>query len=96
MIKINKKKFVSWREVDKQKMKSPEYRKLCMTLKPKFDLIRALVDARNEDKITQKELAKRLKTHQSAIARFESGTYSPSLTFTSKVATALGRKLKVA
>lgn len=45
--------------------------------------------------MTQNDLAKLTGTKQSNISRFESGNYNPSLEFLEKVASALGKKIKI-
>ncbi|KXS46434.1 MAG: helix-turn-helix domain-containing protein, partial [Halanaerobium sp. T82-1] len=44
---------------------------------------------------TQKELADRIGTKQSAISRLENDDYNPSVEFLDKVAHALGKKLEI-
>lgn len=45
--------------------------------------------------MTQEELAERVGTQQSSIARLERGKYAPSLTLLIKVAHALGKELEI-
>ena len=45
--------------------------------------------------MSQKELAQKMGTKQSALSRLESGTYNPSLLFLKKIATALDAKLSI-
>ena len=45
-------------------------------LKPRYDLIAQIINARHEQKITQAEMAKRMGTNKSNISRFESGSYN--------------------
>jgi ribosome-binding protein aMBF1 (putative translation factor) len=95
MHKIDRKKYVSFDEVHAQDMKDPEYRKAYEALQPRYALISELIRLRNEKKMTQSELAKRLGMHQSAIARFETGVLNPSFDFVSRLTNALGMKLKI-
>ncbi|MCL5970262.1 MAG: helix-turn-helix transcriptional regulator [Patescibacteria group bacterium] len=85
----------SWKsfkqELLKEKNVALEYEKL----KPKYALISQLIEARAKKGITQKELAKKIGTKQSAIARLESGNTNPSLSFLEKIALALGYKLRI-
>ena len=76
-------------------MRDPEFRKAYEALKPKYDLVRAILDARIKRGVTQSELARRVGTTQSAIARFESGVGNPTLDFISRVSTAVGARLEV-
>lgn len=64
-------------------------------LAPEFEVIAALIKRRLEKGFTQRELAKRVGTKQSAIARLESGTYNPSLDFLKKVTHALDARLRI-
>ncbi len=48
---------------------APEYRAAYEELGPKFDLTRALIEARIGAKLTQAQLAERMQTTQSVIAR---------------------------
>jgi predicted transcriptional regulator len=57
----------------------PEVRAAYEQLKPEFEIARALIKARTEAGLTQEEVAKRMGTTQSVIARLESGRTFPSL-----------------
>ena len=63
--------------------------------KPSITFQKALQQARMNNKMSQKDLAKKLGTKQPAIARFESGAYNPTLSFLKKLSTALGGKLEI-
>lgn len=60
-----------------------------------YALIEALVRARTAAKLTQAELARRLGTTQSAVARLEGGRVSPSLETFRRYAEATGTRLTV-
>lgn len=64
-------------------------------LQSEFGVITSLIKRRLERGLTQRELANRVGTKQSSIARLESGTYNPSLAFLSKVSRALGARVRV-
>jgi len=83
--KYKKEVFLKDREV------KAEYEKL----QPEFAVIEAILKARMERKLTQKKLAVRLKTKQSAISRLESGTANPSLNFLKRLAEALDSHLEI-
>ena len=60
------------------------------------DVFRARLKlARDENSLTQAELAERADTKQSNISRFESGNYNPSVDFLQKIAGALDKKLDI-
>lgn len=62
-------------------------------LEPEYELIKQIIKARAEKKMTQKQLAEKIGTRQSNIARLESGNYNPSFKFLQKVAGALDKRL---
>ena len=85
----------SFEKFKKELLKDKEFKKAYDDLKPEFDLIASVIRKRIEKGITQKELAKKIGTKQSAISRFESGAYNPSFAFLQKIAHGLEAKLKV-
>ena len=68
-----------------------EYEKL----KPRYEIISQIIEARSENNITQEELAKMAGTQKSNISRLESGNYNPSLDFLIKIAKCLGKEVKI-
>lgn len=88
-------KYVHFDAWLRESLRDPKLKKEYDALKPKYDLIRAILDARIKDGVTQKELARRAGTTQSAIARFEAGTGNPTLEFLSRVSSAVGARLEV-
>ena len=75
--------------------RNADYREAHERLGPEFDLARALIEARTRAGITQAELAARMKTTQSAVARLESGRVPPSTRTLEKVARATGTRLRI-
>ncbi len=59
-------------------MKNKDYRKAHDELAPEFALARAVIHARVTAGLTQEQLAQRMDTTQSVIARLESGRTRPS------------------
>ena len=80
--------FAEWR-------KNPEYVREYEALEEEFALASAIIGARAHADLTQEELAERMGTSQSAIARLESGRSRPSTTTLTKLAAATGTKLRV-
>ena len=64
-------------------------------LQPEYEIIKQIIDARNELNRTQKELAEQIGIKQSNISRLESGNYNPSLDFLKKVARGLDKELHI-
>lgn len=92
---VGKYEPVSFSEVRKRWMKNPKFRKAYEDLEPEYAIVRAILKKRIEGKMSQKDLAKKLGTKQSAISRLESGTYNPTLSFLKKLSTTLGGKLVI-
>jgi ribosome-binding protein aMBF1 (putative translation factor) len=76
-------------------MKDEEYRKEYEALEEEFVLARAIIEARAKAGLTQEELARRMQTSQSTIARLESGKAMPSGKTLAKLAKATGTKLEI-
>ena len=76
-------------------LKDPEVRKEYDSLDEEFALIATMAKARLRAGLSQAQLAKRMKTTQSAIARLESGRGRPSTTTLSRFAKATGHRLKI-
>jgi len=83
------------RDLHKDWSRDPDYRAAYDGLRPEFELARALIEARTRAGLTQAQLAKRMKTTQSAVARMESGRVRPSTKTLEKVARATGTRLKI-
>jgi transcriptional regulator with XRE-family HTH domain len=76
-------------------LKNPTVRREYDALEEEFTLIATLAKARQRAGLSQAQLAKRMKTTQSAIARLESGRGRPSTTTLSRFAQATGHRLKI-
>jgi len=76
--------------------KDKSYKQAYEDLDLEFSLISALIDARIKKGLTQTKLAEKAGTKQSSIARFESGSYNPTLAFVQKLAGALNIKIQLA
>ncbi len=87
--------MISHKEFKQAALKNKEVRRLYDELGPEYEVISLLIRTRNQKNMSQAELAKKMGTKQSAISRFESGTYHPTMVFFYRLANALGAKLKV-
>ena len=72
-----------------------EFKKLMAELRPEYRLQQEMVRARMRRNWTQKDLAARMGTTQSAVARLESGASSPSIKTLRKLAQVTGSELVV-
>ena len=75
-------------------LKDPAIKREYDALEDEFALIEALLKARTRANMTQAQVARRMGTSQSAVARLESGR-SPSLASLRKYAKATGSKVEI-
>ena len=78
-----------------EQLKDPEFKEEYDALEPEFAVIRAILDARREKGITQKELSERTGIAQGDISKLENGSANPSVKMLQRVAAALGKKVKI-
>lgn len=78
-----------------EQLKDPEFKEEYDALEPEFAVIRAILDARREKGITQKELSERTGIAQGDISKLENGSANPSVKTLKRVAAALGKKVKI-
>lgn len=79
----------------KKLLSDPEVLKEYEAHKAEFEIARALIKARLASKMTQSEVAKRMHTSQSQIARLESGAHFPSMQTIHKYAQAINHKISL-
>ena len=79
----------------KKWMKDPAFREAYDALAPEFQIARALIKARTDAGLTQEEVAKRMGTTQSVVARLESGRTMPSIKTLYRYAEATGTKPEI-
>lgn len=73
----------------------PDFKKFYNSYDLAFEVGQMILEARIKKHITQKKLAEMMQTKQSSIARAESGSYLPSLSFLNKMASVLKTELFV-
>ena len=82
-------------DLKKRFMEDPEFREEYARVDDEYALVEALIRARTAAKLTQAEVARRLGTTPSAIARLEGGRVSPSFSTLRRYAEATGTRLTV-
>jgi ribosome-binding protein aMBF1 (putative translation factor) len=82
-------------DLHKKWMKDPAFRTEYDALEEEFALMAAVAKARARSGLSQAQLAKRMKTTQSTIARLESGRGKPSTRTLARFAKATGHRLKI-
>ena len=83
------------RDLHNKWMKDPEYRAEYHAAKPTFELMMVLSEARVNAGLTQEQLAQRMCTTQSAVARLEGWTTNPSVKTLERYAEATGTRLRI-
>lgn len=78
-----------------QQMENPEFKEEYEALEPEFAIIQAIIDARKSSGITQKELSQKSGIAQGDISKLENGNANPSLRTLQRLATAMGKTLKI-
>ena len=76
-------------------LKNPEIKKEHELLRAEYETIGKIIELRIKNKLTQKQLAEKIGTKQSAISRFEKKMINPTLYTLSQIASAFGKKLVV-
>jgi len=84
-----------WRELLNEQLKNPEFKTEWDALEPEFTIIQAMIDARKNVGLTQKELSERAGISQGDISRLENGNGNPSLRTLKRLASAMDMKLKI-
>lgn len=82
-------------ELRQRLLEDPAVRKEYADADAEYSLLEELVRARTRANLTQAELARRIGTTQSAVARLEGGRVSPSLATLRRYAEATGAELRV-
>lgn len=77
----------------KRRVRDAAFAKLVEDMQPEHALQRQIVTARTRAGLTQAELAARMGTQQTAIARLEAGRTMPSITTLKRLAEATGSRL---
>jgi transcriptional regulator with XRE-family HTH domain len=75
--------------------KDPDYKAAYDALDEEFQLARALIEARTRAGLSQTQLARRMKTSQSYVARIEGGRVRPSTDALERFAQATGTRLRI-
>lgn len=85
----------TFEDYKKQQMQDPELVREYEAIQPEMDVIRAIVNARTSQNLTQNELAKRTGINQADISKMENGTRNPSVNLLKRLAEGMGMSLKI-
>ena len=78
-----------------EQLQDEEFRKEYEELQPELQVIRAMIDARTSQNLTQKELAERTGINQADICKLERGTRNPSLKLLKRLAEGMDMVLRI-
>jgi transcriptional regulator with XRE-family HTH domain len=87
--------MITFDDMLNEQLQDPEFRKEYEAIQPEMDVIRAIVDARISQNLTQKELSERSGINQADISKIENGTRNPSLNLLKRLADGMGMTLKI-
>jgi transcriptional regulator with XRE-family HTH domain len=76
-------------------MQDPEFAQAYSDIQPEMNVIRALIDARISQGLTQKELSEKTGIAQAEISRLENGTRNPSIRLLQRLADGMDMVLQV-
>ena len=79
----------------KEQMEDPKFKKEWDDSEMEYQLMMMVLKARNEQNLTQSELAERTGIRQSNISRIEKGQAMPSSSTLNKIAHGLGKQLQI-
>ena len=88
-------RYISHDEAKQKAMKDPEYKRAYRLLKPRYDIVRNMIQLRRQIGLTQKELAKHAGTHQSRISKIESAELDVRLSTMIQIADALNADVRI-
>ncbi|MBI5620005.1 helix-turn-helix transcriptional regulator [Candidatus Gottesmanbacteria bacterium] len=88
-------RFPDVADFKRESLKDPKVKAAYNQLGPRYTLIRQVLEARLQKCMSQKALAAKMRTKQSAIARFESGNTNPTLSFIERLARATKTPLTI-
>ncbi|WP_029071040.1 helix-turn-helix domain-containing protein [Kandleria vitulina] len=85
----------TFNDVLNEQMQNNEFKKEYEDIQPGMNVIRAIVDARTSQNLTQKELDIRSGITQADISCIENGTRNPSLAMVKRIAKGVGMQVKI-
>ena len=87
--------FIDFDEMLKKNLKNPEFKKYYDEYGRQLEIAYQILQLRKKKKISQAQLARKIGTKQSNIARMEAGQQNFSVEILGKIAEALGCNIKI-
>ena len=85
----------NFRDTLNERLKDPDFRAEWEALEPERQIVKAMLTNREEQHLTQKELAEATGITQADISRLENGTANPSLKTLKRLAAGMGMKINL-
>ena len=85
----------TYKEFLDEKLQDPEFKKEWDELEPEYQLVRAVLNGREKQKLSQRQLSERTGITQADISRIESGEANPTLETIKRIADGLGMSLTI-
>lgn len=86
---------MKYSEIKNKYLSNPEVKKAYEEMEPEYQLICAIIEARQEKNISQQELADVTGIDRADISKIENGNANPSLKTIKRVAEGLGKKVEI-
>lgn len=87
--------MTEFREYLRESLEDPAFRAEWEAQEPERQVMRQIVEARQEEGLTQRELARRCGMRPANLSRLESGNANPSVATLARIAAGLGRRLEI-
>lgn len=78
-----------------EQLKDPAFKAEWDALQPEFAIMQAMIDARRQSGLTQKQLAEKTGIAQGDISKLENGSANPSVRTLLRLADGMGMRLKI-
>lgn len=92
---MDQKRIYTFQQDLAERLKDPEFRKEWEATEPEHNLAQQIIEARLKQNLSQRDLAKRVKTTQAIISRIESGSANTSISLMKRFAKALDTDLTI-
>jgi len=92
---MEKPKTISLEELKENLLKDEEFRNCVPEMNAEYEVMRAILEARIETDMTQKELAEKSGISQANISRLENGNLNPTIKLLQKLANSMDRHIEI-
>lgn len=92
---MDPKRIYTFQQYLAERLQDPEFRKVWEESEPEWHLSRQIIEARLSQKLSQRQLAKKVKTTQAIVSRIESGSANTSISLMKRFAKALNTSITI-